>query len=254
MFEIGIRFVWHSLFAQEEEVVEGALKHARLAGFVAVHEGELGAFGEGGEGVSHAVEGVVGPGAVGGGVHHGGLDGPGAALAPLGGGQFLDEGLLELVEGAEAGFERSLELMEFTRGFILKDHGMGQQAMTKGVLAGTLLSLGRDGSPGAGSVGPRRFDSTLRRHIDNFPIARHCVVLGNCRDSQGPQAHLLRRQMSQGKLLLPLSAQKELEHTKGMRHLSSLEQGNAAPVSGLRCGVSLHTLIAPKGQNARRAN
>jgi hypothetical protein len=161
MFAIGIRFVWRFLLPQEQEVLEGALEDAGLAGFVAMEQGQLGSGGEGGEGVGDAFDGVAHAGGDGSILQEAGLDGPGAALPPAGDGHFLDDAQLDIAGGVELYDEGIEELLELIRVLIGEDDGSGEHAMTDGVLSGTLFACDRDGSLGAGSVGPRCFDSTL---------------------------------------------------------------------------------------------
>ena len=56
----GIGFVWYGDFAQEEQVVEGALVEQVEARLVAVHHAQGGRGSEIGEGGGHAVQGVPG--------------------------------------------------------------------------------------------------------------------------------------------------------------------------------------------------
>jgi hypothetical protein len=164
MFEIGIRFVWRVFFSERPEVGESALEHAALTGFVAVHDGELGAGGESGEAVGDALDGDSGLEAGGGLIHHLGLDGPAAVLAPVGGGHFLDERQFDAVGGLKVLDVRAEEGGEGFGVLAVEDDGLGKEAMADGVHGRALFSLGGDGSVGAGSVGPRGIDSSLRGH------------------------------------------------------------------------------------------
>jgi len=154
MFEIGIRFVRHTLGAEEQEVTEGALIHVVEAGFVAVHEAECGGGGEGGEGSGDAADGVGGEVGVDRIVEEAGFDGPAAALAPEGGGHFLDEGHLDIVSRLEAFDVLSHDGLKGVGGFGLKDDAAREESVAAGVLSGTLLALWSFRSTGAGAVGP----------------------------------------------------------------------------------------------------
>ena len=154
LFEIGIRFVWRPLLAQEEEAAEGALIHVVEAGFVAVHETEGGGGGEGREGAGDAADGVGGEVGLDGIVEEAGFDGPAAALAPEGGSHFLDEGHFDIVGGLEALDVLGHDGLEGFGGFALEDDAAREESVAAGVLCGTLLALWSFRSTGAGAVGP----------------------------------------------------------------------------------------------------
>jgi len=170
MFGNGTRFVWHWSFAEEEEVGKGALVHAVDAGLIAMDEGELGTLCEGGVGSGHGLTGRLVRGPRGGGIiDELGFDGPAAALAPDGDGEFFDEGELDGVRGLEP-FDEVVEMgLEALGGLEAEDGVLGQKAVTKGVGGGTRFAWGCNGSPGAGAIGAGCCDATKRRHSLNSP-------------------------------------------------------------------------------------
>jgi hypothetical protein len=166
VFVFGIRFVWQigkivgrRGLALAEEVVEGALVHAMVAGLVAIDEVEAGGGGGGGVGAGDGGEGASG-GVVGGGaVDEGGLDGPAAADAPLADDHLLDVAELDGVAGVVAGDEVVEEGAEGGGGLVLEDDGAGEEAVADGVRGGTLFALRGDGAAGAGAIGAGCIDS-----------------------------------------------------------------------------------------------
>ena len=135
MFGNGTRFVWQGVVGQsgglgygetqDEEVVEGALVHEVEAGFVAVDEGDGGAFGEAGEGIGHTVEG--GSGGLGGDllIEEAGFEGPGAAQAPIGCGHVLNHAEFQAAGGLEVGNVVGEQGGEGLGTFVLEDYAMG---------------------------------------------------------------------------------------------------------------------------------
>jgi len=125
----GTRFVWYpavwDFLAEDEEVVEGALVHEMEAGFVAVHKGlaeDVVGFGEGGGDAIEEVAGGLSGGVV---VEHAGLDGPGTADAPEGGGHLFDSGELDAIGGLEAFDQLGHEGVEGLLGFAFEDDAIG---------------------------------------------------------------------------------------------------------------------------------
>jgi hypothetical protein len=82
--------------------VEGSLVYELEAAFVAVEEAELGLGGEIAEGSVHAGELASGGLLLHGVFEHFGFEDPGAAEAPVGSGELLDEAVFEIVDGVEA--------------------------------------------------------------------------------------------------------------------------------------------------------
>lgn len=100
-----------------------ALEHAVEPGFVAMHEAELRLAGEAGESggdagglVTHRGARLAGNR----GVHDAGSDGPGAALAPKGGGHLLNDAQFDAIGGAEAGEILGNGGVKALTGFVLK--------------------------------------------------------------------------------------------------------------------------------------
>ena len=125
----GTRFVWKFDAAEEREVVEGALEHAVEAGFLALQEVQLRLGGEGGEAGGEAVESIAGGLGGDGPVEAAGLDGPGAAHAPVGGDHFLDEAVLDGVDGVEAGGELIVDEAEGLGAFAVEADASGEQTV-----------------------------------------------------------------------------------------------------------------------------
>jgi len=133
--------------------VERPLVHEMEAAFVAVEEAELGLSGELGEGGVHAGELAAGGLLLHGVFEHFGFEGPGAAESPVGGGEFLDEAVLEIVDRGEALEEDVAEGLEVAGGLIADEDLLGEQAVAGSVGGGAGLAFGGDGAGGAGGVG-----------------------------------------------------------------------------------------------------
>lgn len=144
----GFGFVRHSVFLQN---FEGCLEAPAETGLVTGDEIEgVCLVGEGAEGggetcafvdvaVALAELGVL---LVHFGVDEVGFDGPGAAEAPAGGGDFLDEFGFEGVGGREVRLAGGEERVEIRFGFVAEDeHFLRAQAVFQGVPAGFLLSF-----------------------------------------------------------------------------------------------------------------
>lgn len=168
MFICGNRFVWKKLLPRSggggyghervdgvvvigregDELIEGAVELAVEGGFVAVDEVEdAGLIGESAEGAG----GADGGGTVGVVEGHflvddGLFDTPGAHLAPVGGGEFLDEG----AGGGGGGlmFEGELmeEFIEEGLGLVVEDDGLGEEAVAEAIAGGGLAAFGCSGS------------------------------------------------------------------------------------------------------------
>ena len=192
MFGNGTRFVWQGVVGQsgglgygetqDEEVVEGALVHEVEAGFVAVDEGDGGAFGEAGKGISHAIEG--GTGGLGGDllIEEACFEGPGAAQAPIGCSHVLDHAEFQAVGGLEAGNVVGEQGSEGLGTFVLEDYTTGEEPMAEGVAGRALLALRGFGAAGEISVGARCANASERGH--RFPVTTKfgdSRVMGRCR-------------------------------------------------------------------------
>jgi hypothetical protein len=119
--------------AHEEQVVEGALVHEVEAAFVAVEEAEFGRGGELAEGGIHAGELSAGGLLLHGVFEHFGFERPGAAEAPVGGGEFFDEAVLEIVNGGESLEEDVAEGFEVLGALVADEDLLGEQTMTDGI-------------------------------------------------------------------------------------------------------------------------
>jgi hypothetical protein len=86
------------------------------------------------------------------GIEHTGFDGPGAALAPAGGGHLLDHALLDFVGGAEAVGVLLEESEEMLARFVVEDETGGAEAVRDGVLRGAELSRRSGRAFGEGAV------------------------------------------------------------------------------------------------------
>ena len=87
---------------------------------------------------------------------HGGLDGPGAAHASVGGGQVLHHSEFDAIGGLEAVQMLAEHGLERFAGFFRQDHALGQKTVTHGVAGRTEFSLGRSGTSGARAVWPAK--------------------------------------------------------------------------------------------------
>ena len=144
--------------------MEGALVHKVKAGFVAVEEGELGGCGKGAEGGGKAGEIAGGGLRIELGGEKAGLDGPGAAKTPVGGGHFLDHAEFDAIDRTEAVEVGSQEIVKTLAGLAGENHTFGQEAVGEGVGSGNLLTFGSLGTSGKGAVGAGREDSAKRAH------------------------------------------------------------------------------------------
>ena len=133
--------------------MERPLVHEMEAAFVAVEQAELGLGGEFSEGGFHAGELAAGGLLLHGVFEHFGFEGPSAAEAPVGGGELLDEAVLEIVDGGEALDEDVAEGLEVAGGLVADEDLLGEQAMAGGIGGGARLAFGGDGAGGAGGVG-----------------------------------------------------------------------------------------------------
>jgi hypothetical protein len=141
--------------------VEGALIDHVETGFVTMHQGEGGGFGQalkGGGDASDGGSGRVGSG--GGFAEHMGLDGPGAAAAPPGGDHFFDQAELEAVGGLETLDVMSEDGLKGFRGFVVEHQAAGQKAVAQGILGGNELAGDRNRAFGAPAVGAGGTDSS----------------------------------------------------------------------------------------------
>jgi hypothetical protein len=80
------------------------------------------------------------------GIEHAGFDGPSAALAPAGGGHFLDQAELDFIDGTEVVDMLLQEILEILALFVFKDDAVGAEAVNDRVFRGTELA-GRRGRP-----------------------------------------------------------------------------------------------------------
>ena len=110
--------------------------------------------GEAAKGESGAVGGVMGIGIVlfDGRIEGGALDGPDAHEAPTGNRHGLDEGTLDFGLRIELAHERGEETVEDFESFVLKDDGLGQEAVARTIRGGFAFAFGSDGSAGFGAV------------------------------------------------------------------------------------------------------
>ena len=93
-------------------------------------------------------------------IHQAILDGPSAAHAPVGGDHFLDHGELDAIGGSETLDMLGHEVVKTLAGFVFENHALSQETVAEGVSGGPFFPLRGDGASGAGSVGPRRIDSS----------------------------------------------------------------------------------------------
>ncbi|MGA3235243.1 MAG: hypothetical protein ABSG03_02985 [Bryobacteraceae bacterium] len=112
------------------------------------------------EGGDYAVERIAVGLAGGLGIEHAGFDGPGAALAPAGGGHFLDHAELDIAGGPEAVDVLLEEHRETRARFVVHNAIFGAQAVTDGVLRRVELSRGCGRPFGEGAVGSGRSNSS----------------------------------------------------------------------------------------------
>jgi hypothetical protein len=142
--------------------MEGPLVHQMEAAFVAVEEGEFGRGGEFAESGIHAGELAAGGLLLHRVFEHFGFEGPGAAEAPVGGGEFLDEAELEIVDGGEALDEDVAEGLEVLRGLVADENLFGKEALSDGISGRvgaigleTLLGDSHDGYGGGSALATR---------------------------------------------------------------------------------------------------
>jgi len=121
---------------------------------------ELGGGGQLGEGVGEARQAVAGGLIADGLIHQAILDGPGATHVPIGGCHFPDYGEPDAIGGGETLDMLGHEVVKTLVGFVFEDHALGQETVAEGVSGGALFPLRGDGASGAGSVSPRRIDSS----------------------------------------------------------------------------------------------
>jgi len=135
--------------------VEGALIHQVKAGLVAADEGDGGAAGEAGEGVREAVEvdfGGLGDDLS---IEEAGFDGPGAAQAPMGRGNLLDDAEFQAIGGLEVVDVAGQEGREGLGALDFQGHASGQEAVADGVSRGAPFRVRGNGAAGESSVGAR---------------------------------------------------------------------------------------------------
>ena len=128
------------------DVLEGALADVVEAGLIAMQEGEVGCGGQVGESAGDAADLVAGLAGVDGVVEEVGFDGPGAAHAPEGGGHFLDDAELDVVDGAVAVEVLAHEDVEVLAGLVFQDDAPGELAVSDGVEGRSLFSGGSNGA------------------------------------------------------------------------------------------------------------
>jgi len=102
VFGNGTRVVWRFYRSPHDEGEQGALIQAVKAGLIAVEEGQGVRGLKAAEDGDHAVQRVAFRMAGSLGIDEAGFHGPGPALAPAGGGHFLDHGALDITGGPEA--------------------------------------------------------------------------------------------------------------------------------------------------------
>jgi hypothetical protein len=155
---------WREGGAEHQEVVEGSLVHRVEPGLVAVHQVALGLGGEIVKGAGDAAP--LRPGGMRGhgGLHVFGFDRPGAAEAPVGGGELLDQGELDAIDGGEAADVLLQDDLKILRRFVFEDHAFCEQAVTEGVLRRARFGLGSAGAGRLRAVRARGKNSTHRGH------------------------------------------------------------------------------------------
>jgi hypothetical protein len=153
---------------QQDQVLERPLVHEVEAGFVPVEQGKCRLGGERGEGLVHAGE-LAAAGLVLHGVgEHFRFEGPGAAHSPIGGGEFLDEIKLEIVERFEALHDDVEEHFEILRVLIADEDLFGEEALAHSVAGDARLSFGSKRAGGPGRAGALIFRE--RQHeVNPFP-------------------------------------------------------------------------------------
>jgi hypothetical protein len=92
-------------------------------------------------------------------IHEPGFDRPSAALAPEGGGHFLDEGELNFIARVEVVQIPAEGILKALPGFVLQHDTSGEQSMAQRIRGGTNFSrrrfrAPRPGAVSAGSEGP----------------------------------------------------------------------------------------------------
>jgi hypothetical protein len=141
--------------------VEAALIHAVEARFVAVEESELGGSGQGFEGGGEAADRVEGGFLLGHAVFDEALlDGPGAALAPVGGGHLFDHSELDAIDGSEALQVKADQGFEVLAVFLGENDAIGKEAVAHRIGRGAALSFRGVGAARAGAVGSGGEDSS----------------------------------------------------------------------------------------------
>src|SRR6266545_3397983 len=93
---------------------------------------------------------------------------PEAALAPKGGGHFLDLTEFHVVEGSETADMLIEELVEISAVFVGQNDDMRQVTMPQGVVADALFAFGSLGATGLGAVGAGSLSTSRGNH--SFPF------------------------------------------------------------------------------------
>ena len=89
---------------------------------------------------------------------------PEAALAPKGGGHFLDLTEFHVVEGTETADMLIEELVEISAVFVGQNDDMRQVTMPQGIVADALFAFGSFGAAGLGAVGARSPFTSMGSH------------------------------------------------------------------------------------------
>ena len=155
----GIGFVWYGDFAQEEQIVEGALVEQVETRLVAVHQSQGGRRSKIGEGGGHAVQWVAGGLSCNLLFDHMGFEGPGAAETPERSHHFLNEAELDAIGGLEALEVLGEDGFEALGGLIFEENAAGQQSVAQSILGRTAFAVVRHRTAAAAAVGAGRKNS-----------------------------------------------------------------------------------------------
>ena len=136
--------------------MESALITKVETGLVAMQEGELGRGGQVTESLGDAGEFVGGVELLDAVIEKPGLDGPGAAHAPIGGGHFLDHAEFDSIAGSEALDVLGQEVFKALPGFVAENDAIGEQAVAGGVGGGAAPAFRGGGSQRFRAVGAGR--------------------------------------------------------------------------------------------------
>jgi hypothetical protein len=144
--------------AKKQKVAKGALVHAVKASFVAVEEAEGVGFRKGVERGCEAAERIgfgIRTDLV---VHEAGLDGPGAAEAPVREGHLFDYRQLDAAGWRKTPDVLVHDIKETCARFALEDDVAGEEAVAGSVPGGATFAIRGDRTAGAGAIGAGRLD------------------------------------------------------------------------------------------------